>query len=72
MFEKLWINKKKKTITLSQLLSFSGVTSEVTGFTFDPGVMIIGAIIMIAIQLVKDSAEENEANRENEKKANGA
>lgn len=53
-------------------MSFSGVTSEVTGFTFDPGVMIIGAIIMIAIQLVKDSAEENEANRENEKKANGA
>ena len=57
-------------MTLGKLMGFLGITADITGFSLDTDVLMIGLIISSLLQLIKSEvAQENRAKLREERNA---
>lgn len=48
-------------------MGFLGITANVTGFSFDPSVLVFSVCLASVVQLLKNSADEEKALAEEKK-----
>jgi 1,4-dihydroxy-2-naphthoate octaprenyltransferase len=51
-------------------LGFLGITADVTGFTFDPPILIFALVTASLIQIMSNEANKDKIRSENKSKAN--
>lgn len=59
--------QKEKEITLGKVLGFLGITADVTGFSFDPPVLVASVVLASILQILKNSAEDSKLAQKNSK-----